>query len=569
MPANRRSSFVSRHWSDIAVAAAALLVFVGYIAVELRRNGALGFPLDDSWIHLTFARNLAQGRGFVFNPGEPVAGSTAPLWTLLLAFFHILFRSASAMVWVAKALGLVFLCVGGLFAPRIAQNVTQNRWAGLGAGLAVVTLCHLDWGMVSGLEMTLSAALTLAAIHYYLESVSEARSPEIPSGREIPRKRSFVVPWVLLGLSVYARPESFLLLGLVTFDALLRKLWFKQKVTYWRGLAVYVVTVLPYFMLNYTLSHSPFPMTYLAKASRISMFTALAIGKWNQVRLLLTRAPWFYFREFSELVWQANPVLAILTGVGVVALVIQAIRVRAGSSLLLPLVALLYVPLMGVFVPFTGPGFQNGRYVGNIVAVAALVAVIATALGLRLIRNRGARYAVGATLAVLAGFNTVSTGIASSGNVARAESSINRTQVDVGRWLHENAPAEAVVACNDIGAIGYFGQRRVLDLMGLVTPEIIPHRRQQAPGQENLAAQAFIREKKPDYVAIFPAWFPFLKDEQYLEPVHVIDLPDNTVTAFDVRPQTRTFAGILVLDLPVIPQRTIMAVFRCNWPGEQ
>ena len=42
------------------------------------------FPLDDSWIHLQFARNLAEGRGFSYNPGVPVSGSTAPLWTLAL-----------------------------------------------------------------------------------------------------------------------------------------------------------------------------------------------------------------------------------------------------------------------------------------------------------------------------------------------------------------------------------------------------------------------------------------------------------------------------------------------------
>src|SRR5262249_60894756 len=47
--------------------------------------GLSSFPLDDSWIHLQFARNLAEGRGFVYNTGTPVAGSTAPLWTLTLA----------------------------------------------------------------------------------------------------------------------------------------------------------------------------------------------------------------------------------------------------------------------------------------------------------------------------------------------------------------------------------------------------------------------------------------------------------------------------------------------------
>jgi hypothetical protein len=45
------------------------------------------------------ARNLATGKGFAFNPGEPVAESTGPLYTFILAFFYALFHE---VVWSAK-----------------------------------------------------------------------------------------------------------------------------------------------------------------------------------------------------------------------------------------------------------------------------------------------------------------------------------------------------------------------------------------------------------------------------------------------------------------------------------
>src|SRR5512136_2961371 len=80
-------------------------LFAAYLAVELNQNREPGFPLDDSWIHLTFARNLARGWGFAYNQGQPVAGSTAPLWTLILAFCHIFTRNATVMVVIAKLLG--------------------------------------------------------------------------------------------------------------------------------------------------------------------------------------------------------------------------------------------------------------------------------------------------------------------------------------------------------------------------------------------------------------------------------------------------------------------------------
>ena len=72
--------------------ACALLPVLFYCWVEAAATRLdFGFPLDDSWIHLVFARNLATGHGLSFNPGDLVIGSTAPLWTALLSvlFLHL------------------------------------------------------------------------------------------------------------------------------------------------------------------------------------------------------------------------------------------------------------------------------------------------------------------------------------------------------------------------------------------------------------------------------------------------------------------------------------------------
>src|SRR5690606_40074609 len=44
-----------------------------------------GFPLDDSWIHQVYGRNLAQTGQWAFITGQPSAASTSPLYTVLLA----------------------------------------------------------------------------------------------------------------------------------------------------------------------------------------------------------------------------------------------------------------------------------------------------------------------------------------------------------------------------------------------------------------------------------------------------------------------------------------------------
>jgi hypothetical protein len=46
-----------------------------------RRLLGLGLPLDDAWIHQTYARSLADRGEWAFQAGEPSAGSTSPLWS--------------------------------------------------------------------------------------------------------------------------------------------------------------------------------------------------------------------------------------------------------------------------------------------------------------------------------------------------------------------------------------------------------------------------------------------------------------------------------------------------------
>ena len=38
--------------------------------------------MDDAYIYYTYARNIATGHGYVFNPGERILGTTSPLYNL-------------------------------------------------------------------------------------------------------------------------------------------------------------------------------------------------------------------------------------------------------------------------------------------------------------------------------------------------------------------------------------------------------------------------------------------------------------------------------------------------------
>jgi hypothetical protein len=51
---------------------------------------------------------------------------------------------------------------------------------------------------------------------------------------------------------------------------------------------------------------------------------------------------------------------------------------------------------------------------------------------------------------------------------------IDEEMVTSAHWIAEHIPPDQLLAVHDIGAVGYFAPRPILDLAGLVSPEIVP-----------------------------------------------------------------------------------------------
>ncbi|MEO0107678.1 MAG: hypothetical protein ABIK62_00700, partial [candidate division WOR-3 bacterium] len=500
-----------------------------------------------------------------YNPGEPVQGSSALLWTLMLALFHTMFRDPVVMVWVAKSLGLFFLILAGWLCFRITRILSGSVALAIVGSLMLVTFCPMGWAMVSGMEVTLGVALVLAGVFSALRLEGKPKESWWAS----------LVPWMLFALAVYARPEN-LLMAVLLFLAQAagyflynksrpRQASIGQASSLLLGIGLYCILLVPYFALNLALAHSLFPQTYVAKVGRTSLFAAVASGNLSHAGILLTRAPLVYLAGFVIHLWRANPVLTLLALVGVTTLTYRAIRQHRPLYLLLVSLALGYAPAVGATAPFVAPTFQNGRYLGPPTASAAILAALGGWAILGRIRQRQIRYAIAVVLLALTGVNVVTTTVATARNTTQAESSIRRMQVALGKWLRDNAREGDVVACNDVGAIGYFAPCRVIDLLGLVTPEVIAYRNKYPPGSENLAALEYVRRRKPDFLAIFPSWFPNLRDADFLEPVQTFDVRDNTASQWDFQPRPRYIAGLVVADLEVVPMRSTMVLYRCTW----
>ena len=68
MPARSGSARLDR-WDGLLLILGALDIAL-FLAAEHRIAGPPGLPLDDGWIHLRLAQNLATGGGLAINPGE-------------------------------------------------------------------------------------------------------------------------------------------------------------------------------------------------------------------------------------------------------------------------------------------------------------------------------------------------------------------------------------------------------------------------------------------------------------------------------------------------------------------
>lgn len=496
--------------------AAALLACLGYFAAEAALlSGDLGFPLDDSWIHLQFARNLAQGHGLSYNPGELVTGSTAPLWTALLA---LLFFLPGSVVAGTKLLGVLFYLAGVDATWRLARELGLSRsLSSLAAGLTLAT-SWLVWSALSGMEIPLFVLLSLWGL---LLHVRERAHPDRPP-----------LSLPVFAVASLARPEGLLLLVLALVD---RCLVFDREGEdggdlRWRrpparalllGAALAACVLVGPLLFYGWAGESVLPTTYAAKG-------AGGIRHLPDLR---------YVYNVLGIFFQAQPFMTLAAGAGILSLVAGLGNHREGRDRgLLPAFWLLGLPLAyATLAPAPTRLLGNfGRYYFPLFPVLVVLGVLgiapaAAALGRRLHAGR-VRLPVGLLLAALLVAPTVWKLAQGAPFYARNVANVQDSDVRIARWLGERLPREAVLAVNDIGAIKFLlPENPIVDLASIATPEIGREIRQsQAAGLSwSQAMLAALARKQPDYVVIFPSWIPAVANNPSYRPVYRLPIPDN------------------------------------------
>ena len=501
-----------RYWSVVSGTVLGLGLFIGWAAV----GSGPGFPLDDAWIHQTYARNLAASGRWEYVPSATSAGSTAPLWTLLLAAGYLLRAPYFLWTYLWGGLTLLWLAWAGMRLWRNLWPEQANRdWL---AGLALVFTWPLVWAAASGMETLLFAALGMTILALYTESaslrVSESASERVGeseatiqspiSSRWWDIGRWHIDRWntgqslvigFLSGLLILTRPEGLVLLALV---ALGRSLWPAtiakrvKEVVILLGAAA--LPLLPYFIFNQWASGTLWPNTFYAKQTEYAAL--LWSPLWTRLGQLL-----FLSLGGPASGWRGMSSAHLLLLPGLVVAIWPAIKKEWAARRLCYVLPLLWagghVFLYAWRLPVT---FQHGRYIMAAVPIWVLYGLAGWLLLLAGWRNGrllwiGQRV-TGFTFAGLLLIFWLLGAQAYASDVAFIEGEM----VTVARWLAGNTSQDALVAAHDIGALGYFAQRPLLDLAGLITPEIIPLLADEA------ALAEYILASSADYLVTAPGW---------------------------------------------------------------
>jgi hypothetical protein len=387
-------------------------------------------PYDDAFITFRYARNFAEGKGFVYNPGDHYLGTTAPPFGLLLG---VLARVSSLdPEWWANWLSACAIALAAWFAFRLVL-VDFGLVPAVTAGLSVALnpMMMSSWGG----EWLVAVAVMAGGFYFY-------------------RRDRVMVAAVAFSLAILLRSEAAIGVAMVYGDALLRR---KRGAV--RAIGLSAAIGLGWVIVAWLVVGQVLPGTLATKLAhaRSGLFQTLLAGFLRGIRQFILAD--YRMVAVALLAWHGALLAVFKRGVWWLIGLWLAAHMAFYTWLRLPFYDWYLVP-----VAFG-------------ISVAAGIGASAVEFYLRaLIKSRVVARLTAAVVVVLLVGTALAAEVRSSRDWIRAQPDPREVLYNqVGTWLAQNTPPDASVAYLEIGRIGYFSRRRIVDVMGLVTPLVAEH----------------------------------------------------------------------------------------------
>lgn len=440
--------------------------------------------LDDVYIVYRYARNLANGTGFVFNPGERVEGVSCFLWTVMLAPFAAL---GVPLPRIAPVLGAA--CgLGSIVLVARMQAEYQGRqrlmWRDLLPALLLASSPYFLYWSVGALEAVPFTLLVTLALRDHM--------------REMRERTRFPRSALWLTLAAMTRPEAPVLIVLLGAARL-----FEAHTQHWpaadrragaRWLMVLLGILGPFFAWRYFYFGEWLPNTYYAKLGA-PLHERASVGLTYVGRWAASLLPHFGMAGWAlrSLGLQIMILLTLLLG-----LALRDTQLRAAALIALGLV------LAGIYEG--GDWMPMYRFMVPVLPALALVS--AAALLNFAARGRAGQY-LGIALVVvllLAAGDTAYRERNGDRGLLRVNRGYQHAHQEVGAYIAAHGFAGETVAVMDIGMIGWLAARqRIVDISGL-TDRVIAH----ATGGflNKRYAASYIFDQRPRYMVLVPSYGP-------------------------------------------------------------
>ena len=435
------------------------------------------FPMDDSYIHFVYAENLSEHGGLFFNdPGEKGVGSSSLLWVLILAAAH---WAGLSMHSVAKLVGLASLAVVGIGLYHLLRPLLLP-WVALACALLVILSGHMIWFALSGMETMLFLALGILALLCY-------------------REERWAWLGVALGLLVITRIEGIILvLAIGGFD-----LWRGKAIR--RGLLVAgAVSILiggTWILYLWLRTGYFLPTSGIGRHLSNLVSIQIATGRIDSLTWLsllpALAYPLMWIGYSVEFILGGfalpAPYLEINPGLGSFGYKLSIWAILGLATVVLPLLLISFRRLV-FLIKTQGWEKDNARlpliifltwmilhnlaymiYMPTIGAASRYASLnhialwLALGLGIWHVRQSRWKYWFAAGLTIIALANTVYWNRVYDANIDH----MLNVRIAAGNYLREQIPEGETCAAFDVGALRYYSQRPLIDLGGLVDPDLI------------------------------------------------------------------------------------------------
>ncbi|MDI6803378.1 MAG: hypothetical protein QME58_05975 [Bacteroidota bacterium] len=464
----------------ILISAAAIAMLVLILSGSYKQNGFFGFTLDDPWIHLQFAKNLNEYGSFSYYKNElSTAGSTAPLYTILLSVGFFFTKNEFLLSYF---FGIIFSVASFItFFFLLRKEFDNSILIAIAGSLMLFLEPRLVWISLSGMETTFAIFLIILTLYFY------------KSNRGVPLGICF-------GLFLWTRPEALILIIAIIFDILYNKFWIKaDKIKKnkpilegdkWlqKSAIIFSAIAVLYLVLNLYLSGTIFPNTFTAK---IKYYSGGGQNYFQQLLEFLTSKHLFPF--------------AVFVGIGLITVLLNIALRRKDKFIVYILWSIGLSVAFAIYLPFL---YQNGRYLMPVLPFVIVIGLQGVVVTINLLYSRVFLFKnkkrlflpVAALLLIFLTQFGISTAEIYK-QYALDCKYINDRQVTTAKWLKNNLPQAAVVATHDVGAIAFYSDRKIVDMVGLISPEMI----QNIGSFDGL--KNFIDSKNSTHLAVLRNWF--------------------------------------------------------------